>query len=42
MKQFFTIFKFELSGYLKNKIFTGLTVILILVMAAVLFFPRFS
>lgn len=41
MKQFFTVFKFELSGYLKNKIFVGLTIFLIAVMGAVLFFPRF-
>lgn len=42
MKQFFTIFKFELFGYLKNKIFIGFTVALISVMAIVLFMPRFS
>lgn len=42
MKQFSTIFKFELSGYFKNKIFVGLTAILVAIMAVVLFYPRFS
>lgn len=41
MKQFSTIFKFELSGYFKNKIFIGFTAALIVVMAVVLFMPRF-
>ena len=40
MKQFRTIFNFELKGYLKNKVFVGVTVFLILLMAAVMFFPR--
>lgn len=42
MKQFITILKFELSGYLKNKIFIGLTVVLTAIMAVVLFYPRFN
>ncbi len=42
MKQFRTIFTFEYLGYAKNKIFVGLTAILLLVMAAVLFFPRIT
>lgn len=39
MKQFGTIFKFELQNYLKNKIFVGVTVLLVAVIAAVMFFP---
>lgn len=39
MKQFGTIFKFELMNYLKNKVFVGVTVFLVAVMAAVMFFP---
>ncbi len=42
MKQFGTIFKFELRNYLKNKIFVGVTLLFVLVIAAVMFFPRFS
>ena len=39
MKQFGIIFKFELVNYLKNKIFIGVTVFLVAVIAAVMFFP---
>lgn len=42
MKQFKTIFGFEYGSYAKNKVFVGLTVVLIIVMAVVLFFPRFK
>lgn len=42
MKQFNTIFSFEYKSYAKNKMFVGLTVVLIIVMAVVLFYPRFS
>lgn len=42
MKQFRTIFWFEYLGYAKNKIFVGLTAVLLAVMAVVLFFPRFT
>lgn len=42
MKQFFTILKFELSGYLQNKLFVGLTVVLTAIMAVVLFYPRLN
>ncbi len=42
MKQFKTIFAFEFSGYLKNKVFVGLTVIMVLITAVFLFSPRFS
>jgi len=40
MKQFSSIFKFELSGYLKNKVFIGLTVVVVLAIALGLSFPR--
>lgn len=36
MKQFFTIFKFELKSYLKNKVFMGVTIFLIAVLAVVI------
>lgn len=42
MKQFFTILKFELNGYLKNKSFVVFTLILIVVMAIVMFIPRIT
>ncbi len=40
MKQFKTIFKFELGGYFKNKAFVGITLFLVIAIAAVMFFPR--
>lgn len=40
MKQFKTILAFELKGYLKNKIFVGVTVFMVLALAALMFFPR--
>ncbi len=40
MKQFGTILKFELKYYLKNKVFIGITVFLVVLIAAVMFFPR--
>lgn len=42
MKQFLTVFKFELLGYMKNKLFIGLTVAIVIIFAAILFFPRIS
>ena len=42
MKQFFSIFKFEFSGYLKNRIFAGITVIIVLVIGGALSWPRIS
>ena len=42
MKQFRHIFAFEYLSYAKNKAFVATTVILILIMAVVLCFPRFS
>ena len=40
MKQFSTILKFELKSYFKNKIFVGVTVFLMLLIAGVMFLPR--
>lgn len=40
MKQFFTVFKWELGGYLKNRAYVGLTVALVALLAIVLFFPQ--
>lgn len=42
MKQFGTILKFELKGFFKNKIFVGVTIFLVALIAAVMFFPRIS
>lgn len=42
MKQFKRILSFELKYYLKNKVFVGVTVFLVAVMAIVMFFPRIS
>lgn len=40
MKQFGKILKFELKYYLKNKIFVGITLFLVLLIALVMFLPR--
>lgn len=40
MKQFATIFSFEFKSFLKNKVFVGVTLFLVLAIAAVMFFPR--
>lgn len=42
MKQFFTILKFELKNYLKNKTFVGITLFLVAAIVVVMFFPRIS
>ncbi len=42
MKKFRTILGFELANYFKNKIFVGVTIVLVVLIAAVMFFPRFS
>lgn len=42
MKQFFEVFKFELLSYFKNKIFVGVTLLLMLVTAVTMFFPRIN
>ena len=40
MKQFGKILKFELKGYLRNKIFVGFTVFLVALIAIVMFLPN--
>ncbi len=42
MKQFGTILNFELQNYFKNKLFMGITVFLVAVIAVIMFFPRFT
>jgi len=42
MKQFGKILKFELKYFFKNKVFVGVTVFLVLLIAAVMFFPRIA
>ncbi len=39
MKQFFSVLRFELAGYLKNKVYMGMTLALVIIMAVVLSFP---
>ena len=40
MKQFGKILKFELKGYLRNKIFVGFTIFLVALIAIVMFIPN--
>ena len=40
MKQFGKILKFELKGYLRNKVFVGITVFLVVAIAVVMFIPN--
>lgn len=40
MKQFGKILKFELKYYFKNKIFVGVTIFLVLMIAVLMFFPQ--
>lgn len=40
MRQFGKIFKFEFKYYLKNKVFVGVTIFLVLLIAGIMFFPR--
>lgn len=42
MKQFGKILKFELKSYARNKVFIGITILLIAVIAVVMFFPRIT
>ena len=42
MKQFGKILKFELKNYLQNKVFVGVTLVLVVLLAVVMFFPRFT
>ena len=39
MNQFFSVLRFELRGYMKNKVYMGMTAALVLIVAAVLSFP---
>ena len=40
MKQFGKILKFELKGYLRNKIFVGVTIFLVIAISVVMFLPN--
>ena len=40
MKQFGKILKFELKGYLRNKVFVGITIFLVVAIAVVMFIPN--
>lgn len=40
MRQFRTILGFELQNYFKNKVFVGVTIIIMLAVAGVMFYPR--
>ena len=40
MKQFGKILKFELKGYLKNKVFVGITIFLVVAISIVMFIPN--
>ena len=40
MKQFGKILKFELKGYLKNKVFVGVTILLVVAIAIAMFIPN--
>ena len=42
MKQFKTILKFELKGFFQNKVFVGVTIFLVALIALVMFFPRIA
>ena len=40
MKQFGKILKFELKGYLRNKVYVGITIFLVVAIAIVMFIPN--
>lgn len=42
MKQFKTILKFELMNYLKNKVFVGVTIFFVAVIAFIMFLPSIT
>ena len=42
MKQFGKILKFELKGYMRNKIFVGITIFLVIAIAVVMFIPNIT
>lgn len=42
MNQFKTIFRFELGNYFKNKVFVGTTIVLMILLSVIMFFPKIS
>ncbi len=42
MRQFKEVLRFELAGFMKNRGFVGVTVLLVAVLALTMFFPRFT
>ena len=42
MKGFGKVFRFELKNYLQNRLFVGITFFLVIAIAVVLCFPRFT
>lgn len=42
MKQFKTILRFELNNYFQNKVFLGITIFAVFLIAVLMFFPRFA
>lgn len=42
MKQFLSILRFEYSGYIKNKVFMGITISIVLILAILLSLPRLT
>jgi len=42
MKQFGKILSFELKYFFKNKVFVGVTLLIVAVLTVVMFFPRIS
>ncbi len=42
MKQFFSILGFEYRGYIKNKVFMGITISIVLILAVLLSLPRLT
>ena len=40
--QFKTIFRFELGNYFKNKVFVGTTIVLMILLSVIMFFPKIS
>ncbi|MBO4419210.1 MAG: ABC transporter permease [Oscillospiraceae bacterium] len=42
MKQFGTILKFELRGYMKNKVFVGTTIFMVIAIAIAMFIPNIT
>ena len=42
MKQFLSILRFEYLGYIKNKVFMGITIAVIVILAVLLSLPRIT